>query len=122
MKLYRGNKGYSWDGDHDPIIDRMMDMREKEGLSNSEISQLTGLTVGTIHNWLDRKKRPGSKRRLVSRPMFSSVMSFIRGTGHEMQIVKATRRVPASNSVKLMRNVAAKADVHNNHSGNTTAH
>ena len=113
MKIYRGNEGYSWEGDHDPIIDTLIDMREREGLSNAEISRLTGLSLTTLHNWLDRKKRPGSKRRLVSRPMWSSVMSFVRGTGHEVRIEKVNRRVPASSNIKFIRNVAAKADTEN---------
>ena len=103
-------KFYNWgDSDHDPIIDQMRTLMQDEHLSYAKLAELTGLSPTTIKNWFDRKITKTHKPTM--RPMFSSVMTYTRGLGYDLRIVKPERRVAASTGVVFQRNVAAKSNV-----------
>ena len=102
-------KFYNWGTlDHDPIIDQMRTLMQDEHLSYAKLAELTGLSPTTINNWFNRTRTKTHKPTM--RPMFSSVMTYTRGLGYDLRIIKPERRVAASTGVVFHRNVAAKAN------------
>ena len=112
LKLY---KSYSFK-DHDPILDQLRTLHEDENLSYAKISELSGLSVGTLGKWFNRG---GTKP--TRRPQFASVMAFTRSLGYDLRIVKPERKVSATSGVSFQRtNVRAKSGLNNGASA--TAH
>ena len=103
-------KSYDFGGqDHDPIIDQMMTTFADEGLSYEKVAELSGLSAGTIRNWIDRRKRANPKRKPTMRPQFASVMAFYRSLGFDLRVVRPERKVSASSGVVFQRNIRAKS-------------
>src|SRR5262245_43257195 len=102
MKVFGGYGNYAFTRGHDPALDGMRTAWQDSGLSLKKISEITGISTSTLYNWNKLKTR---------RPQFASVMSFYRALGYDLQIVKPARPVTAK-GIKVARNVASKADVH----------
>lgn len=50
-------KSYDYTG-HDPVLDELKLMVEDSGYSVKEISEASGVTVGTLHRWFSDKRAP----------------------------------------------------------------
>lgn len=77
-----GYKSYNFK-EHDPILDQIDRLRELTGLNGKPaaatfVSAQSGVSVGTVNNWRDRK---------VRRPQFASVKAVVRGLGADVVIV-----------------------------------
>ena len=63
--------------DKDPIIDKVRTMVKDEKVSVQATSDLSGVSVGTIHNWFSGNTR---------RPQHATVMAVIRGLGYDLVV------------------------------------
>jgi transcriptional regulator with XRE-family HTH domain len=65
--------------DKDPIIDRMRTIVQDSGETYTEISNRSGVTVGTLSNWFHGETK---------RPQFASLMAVCRVLGYDLEVVK----------------------------------
>jgi transcriptional regulator with XRE-family HTH domain len=66
-------KTYSFK-DKDPVIDRLRTMIQKEGLTYSEIAELSGVSVQTMYNWFDGA---------VRKPQYATVCAVAGALGYK---------------------------------------
>lgn len=78
MTTWKKYKSYSFTN-QDPIIKEIKFIMHTEGLSVSRISKASGVSNGTIRNWITGKTR---------RPQHASVMAALRGSGYDMVVKK----------------------------------
>lgn len=79
VKFSRGvYPSYHWLGDQDPIIDLMLDLKDKVGMSNAELERRSHVTSGTFNNWWTKRK--------TRRPSFSSATAVVRAMGGKILI------------------------------------
>jgi DNA-binding phage protein len=65
--------------DKDPIIDKMRSMVKREGLKYGKISELSGVSATTMHNWFEGKTR---------RPQYATVMAVVHALGYRVAYTK----------------------------------
>jgi transcriptional regulator with XRE-family HTH domain len=65
--------------DKDPVIDRLRTMMAREGLKYSKISDLSGVSSTTMHNWFEGKTK---------RPQYATVMAFVRALGYRAHFTR----------------------------------
>ena len=65
--------------DKDPVIDKMRTMVKREGLKYGEISNLSGVSATTMHNWFEGKTK---------RPQYATVMAVVIALGYRVSYVK----------------------------------
>lgn len=78
MTIFKKYKTYSFTN-QDPIIKEIKSMMYQEGLNASQVSKASGVSDGTIRNWITGKTR---------RPQHAAVMAAIRGAGYDMVVKK----------------------------------
>ena len=66
-------KSYSFK-DKDPVIDRLRTMIQREGVSYSELADMSGVSVQTFYNWFD-----GATRK----PQYATVMAVAYALGYK---------------------------------------
>lgn len=71
-------KSYSFTN-QDPVINEIKSIMRQEGLNASQVSKASGVSDGTIRNWIKGKTR---------RPQHAAVMAAIRGAGYDMVVKK----------------------------------
>jgi DNA-binding phage protein len=65
--------------DKDPVIDKMRTMVAKEGLKYGEISNLSGVSHTTMHNWFEGKTK---------RPQYATVMAVVNALGYRVSYTR----------------------------------
>ena len=65
--------------DKDPVIDKVRTLVKREGLKYSEIHKLSGVTVGTMHNWFEGKTK---------RPQYATVMAVVHALGYRAHFLR----------------------------------
>jgi transcriptional regulator with XRE-family HTH domain len=65
--------------DKDPVIDRLRTMVADDGSKYSEISNASGVSYSTLHNWFD-----GATRR----PQYATIAAVAGALGYEMTFKK----------------------------------
>lgn len=70
--------------DKDPAIDRLRTLIKREGLSYSEVSRLSGVSVQTFYNWFE-----GATRK----PQYCTVMAVVLALGYRASFVKMSGAV-----------------------------
>jgi transcriptional regulator with XRE-family HTH domain len=87
LKLY---KSYSF-RDKDPIIDTMRTMIADEKVSYAEVSEQSGVSHTTLHNWF---------KGTTKRPQYATVMAVAQSLGYRVEWVNSSK------VVKLRRKVS----------------
>lgn len=64
----------------DPVIDRVRTLIQREGLSYGEIHVISGVSAGTIHNWIEGETR---------RPQYATVAAVTSSLGYTQKFVKS---------------------------------
>jgi transcriptional regulator with XRE-family HTH domain len=67
--------------DKDPVIDRLRTMIQKEGMSYSEVSEASGVSVQTFYNWFD-----GATKK----PQWATVCAVAYALGYKAVFRKGT--------------------------------
>ena len=75
LKLYAS---YSFK-DKDPVIDEMRTMIQDSETSYAEVSRVSGVSVGTLHNWFN-----GATKR----PQYATVMAVVHSLGFRAKFVR----------------------------------
>lgn len=78
MAGFKKYKSYSF-VNQDPIIGEIKAIMYREGLNASQVSKASGVSDGTVRNWISKKTR---------RPQHAAVMAVIRGAGYDMVVKK----------------------------------
>ena len=68
--------------DKDPVIDKMRTMVNREGLKYSEISNLSGVSPTTMHNWFEGKTK---------RPQYATVMAVVNALGYKHSFIRRSK-------------------------------
>ena len=66
--------------DKDPVIDKVRTIVKDEGLSNSEIHTISGVSATTLHNWFEGETR---------RPQYATVAAVTGSLGYRQEFVKS---------------------------------
>jgi DNA-binding phage protein len=65
--------------DKDPIIDKVRTMVKKEGMKNGQVSNVSGVSATTLHNWFEGKTK---------RPQYATVMAVVMALGYRVAYTK----------------------------------
>jgi len=75
-------KSYSFK-DKDPAIDQLRTVKKDVGMSDKEISEQSGVSIGTLRGWFNKGTR---------RPQHATIMAVARAMGYDYKLVKAGRK------------------------------
>lgn len=71
-------KSYSF-RNQDPVVDKLRTIKSDTKYTDDEIHEKSGVSVGTLHNWWNRKTR---------RPQHATIMAVARAMGYKYDLVK----------------------------------
>ena len=86
--------------DKDPIIDKIRTIVQDSGESYADISEHSGVSVGTLHNWFDGDTK---------RPRYSSLEAVARALGMTLDFVAYS---PKSRDTAAVKTAAARVAAH----------
>lgn len=75
---FNGYLTYNWKGDKDPVIFDIEAAISLTDLSYTKVSQLSGVSVGTLYNWF---------RGPTCRPQHAALMAVAKAVGHELRLL-----------------------------------
>lgn len=78
LRTYRFRKD-----EKDPIIDRIRTCMDDSGYDIARVAEESGLSYGTVYNWIDGKTR---------RPQYCTAVAAIRSMGYDLAVVPTTNK------------------------------
>ena len=81
---FSGYKSYGFDGDHDPILDKLATVMEDGNLSWTEVHEKSGVSPQTILNYV---------YRLTRRPRFATLAAVFAIYGYDLTPTKRVAEV-----------------------------
>jgi transcriptional regulator with XRE-family HTH domain len=83
----------------DPVIDELRTVVKDEAVSYQQISEASGVSAGTLHNWFH-----GTTRR----PQHASIMAVTRAMGYDYELVKSGKSLVVAKVAKPGHNSKRK--------------